>query len=159
VEHQVDLAGAIVIGSALGRGSGVSRLKYCMASFLSAAAPLCPLIRLRAPDLTQDAEVARAYDADPLVHHGPLDARTIGEMATVIKHLPEQFPRLRLPLLLLHGAADITASPDGSRGLLDGARSPDKTLALYEGRRHDVLNEPGHEQVMTDIVTWLDAHR
>lgn len=159
VEHQNKLAGAIVIGCALGRGAGVSRLQFAMASVLSAAAPRFPLIRLRAGDMSQDPEVARAYAADPLVHHHRLDARFLGEMTTVIRRLPGDFYRLRLPLLLLHGEADITASPEGSRGLFDGARSIDKTLKLYEGRRHDVLNEPGHEQVMADVTAWLGAHR
>lgn len=159
LEHQDELAGAVVIGSALGRGAGVSRLRFGMASVLSAVAPRLPLIGLRAVDMTQDPEVARAYDADPLVHHGRFDARILGEIATVIKRLPAEFRRLRLPLLLLHGEADITASPAGSHGLLDGAGSADKTLKLYAGRRHDVLNEPGHEEVMGDITTWLDNHR
>jgi len=158
LEHQDELAGAIVIGSALGRGSGVSRTQFGMASLLSAIAPRVPLIRLRATDLTGDPAVAEKYEADPLVHHGRLDARMLGEVATVMRRLPAHFHRIRLPLLLIHGDADVTASPEGSRALLHGARSPDKTLKLYQGRRHDVLNEPGHEQVMVDITTWLAVH-
>lgn len=159
LEHQQELAGAIVVGSALGRGSGVSRIQFGMASLLAAIAPRAPLIRLRATDLTGDPAVAETYEADPLVHHGRLDARMLGEVATAMRRLPADFHRLRLPLLLIHGAADVTASPEGSRALLLGARSPDKTLKLYQGRRHDVLNEPGHEQVMRDVTAWLVAHR
>jgi alpha-beta hydrolase superfamily lysophospholipase len=155
LQHQDKLAGAIVIGSALGRGAGISRVQYALAAVLSAAAPRCPLIRLRATDMTSDPEVARSYEADPLVHHGRLDARFIGEMARAMRRLPRESHRLRLPLLLIHGADDITANPEGSRGLHDGARSVDKTLVLYPGRRHDVLNEPGHEHVMADVIAWL----
>ena len=61
-------------------------------------------------------------------------------------------------MLLLHGGADITASPDGSRGLFEGVSSEDKTLRIYEGLRHNVLNEPGNQQVITDITDWLAAH-
>jgi acylglycerol lipase len=64
----------------------------------------------------------------------------------------------RLPLLLLHGAEDRTADPEGSRALMHGAFSCDKTLKMYPGRRQDLLNEPGHEQVMGDIISWLAAH-
>lgn len=159
LDHQDEIAGAVVIGSALGRGSGVSRLQFEMASLLSRFAPYCPLIRIRASDMTRDPEVARTYDADPLVHHGRLNARIVGEVAGAIRWLPNEFHRLTLPLLLLHGAADITASPAGSAGLYENAGSVDKTIRLYEGCRHDLLNEPEHDLVVADIVAWLDAHR
>jgi alpha-beta hydrolase superfamily lysophospholipase len=58
-------------------------------------------------------------------------------------------------LLLLHGADGITANPEGSRGLYEAAQSADKTLLLYPGRRHDVLNEPGYGDVIADVVAWL----
>ena len=159
LEHQDDLAGLVIVGSALDRGAGVSRLQFKAASLLSALAPRCPLIRLRAAEMTQDADTVRAYDADPLVYHGRLNARAVGEIASAIRSLPMDFPRLRAPLFVLHGAADLTANPDGSRSLLAGAGSADKTLTIYDGRRHDLLNEPGHEEVMSDVVGWLDAHR
>lgn len=159
IHHQDQLAGAIVVGSALGRGSGISRFQFGMASLFSAVAPRFPLIRLHAADMTHDAEVAKAYETDPLIHHGRFDARFLGEVATVMRRLPADFHRLRLPLLLLHGAADITADPEGSRALLQQAGSADKTLRLYAGRRHDVLNGPGCEQVMLDVTDWLAAHR
>lgn len=158
LDQQSELAGAIVVGCALGRGSGVSRLQFAVASALSAVAPRCPVIRLRATDMTSDWEVARAYQSDPLVHHGRLDARFLGEMSSAIRRLPAEFHRLQLPLLLLHGADDITANPDGSRGLFDGVSSEDKVLKIYDGRRHDLLNERGNEQVMKDITEWLTEH-
>lgn len=159
IQHQDRLAGAIVVGSALGRGSGISRFQFGMASLFSTVAPRFPLIRLHAADMMHDAGAARAYDADPRIHHGRLDARFVGEVATVMRRLPADFHRLQLPLLLLHGAADVTADPEGSRALQQHAGSADKTLRLYAGRRHDVLNEPGYQQVMRDVVDWLAAHR
>jgi alpha-beta hydrolase superfamily lysophospholipase len=41
--------------------------------------------------------------------------------------------------------------------LYDQARSPDKTLNLYDGLYHETLNEPERKQVLADIVAWLDA--
>ena len=37
------------------------------------------------------------------------------------------------------------------------AGSRDKTLKLYEGRYHDPLNDLGKDEVMADIVAWIDA--
>jgi acylglycerol lipase len=40
---------------------------------------------------------------------------------------------------------------------LDMAGSSDKTLKLYDGHFHDLLNDVGREAVMSDILSWIDA--
>jgi alpha-beta hydrolase superfamily lysophospholipase len=37
------------------------------------------------------------------------------------------------------------------------AGSKDKTLKLYEGHFHDLLNDIDKEVVMADIQAWIDA--
>ena len=39
----------------------------------------------------------------------------------------------------------------------DTAGSKDKTLKLYEGHVHDLLNDLRKEAVMTDIKVWIEA--
>ena len=48
-------------------------------------------------------------------------------------------------------------NPKGSQLFFDTAGSTDKTLKLYDGHVHDLLNDHGREQVMADVVAWLDA--
>ncbi len=45
----------------------------------------------------------------------------------------------------------------GSQEFFDKAGSTDKTLKLYEGHFHDLLNDVGKEGVMGDILGWLKA--
>ena len=65
---------------------------------------------------------------------------------------------LELPLLILHGTADKATRPDGSQLFYDKAGSKDKTLKLYEGHYHDLLNDLDREKVMADITGWIDKH-
>ena len=67
------------------------------------------------------------------------------------------FPRITLPLIIIHGTADKAAKSDGSRHFQEQAGSRDKTLKLYEGRYHDPLNDFGREEVIADILTWIDS--
>jgi hypothetical protein len=53
--------------------------------------------------------------------------------------------------------ADHATRPDGSQEFFDKASSTDKTLKLYEGHFHDLLNDLGREEVMDDIIGWIDA--
>lgn len=65
--------------------------------------------------------------------------------------------RIRLPVLLLHGGADVMASPEGSKFLDANIGSSDKTLRIYPELYHEILNEPEREQVLAEIEEWLAA--
>jgi alpha-beta hydrolase superfamily lysophospholipase len=57
----------------------------------------------------------------------------------------------------MHGTADKVTKPAGSQQFFDEAGSADKTLKMYEGHVHDLLNDYDRDVVMTDITKWLDA--
>ena len=60
-------------------------------------------------------------------------------------------------MLILHGTADKATKPSGSQLFYDTAGSTDKTLKLYEGDFHDLLNDIDKEAVMADITGWIDS--
>jgi alpha-beta hydrolase superfamily lysophospholipase len=70
--------------------------------------------------------------------------------------------RSSLPLLLVSGSQD----PVGGGGQLVevlGQRYRDVglvdvTVKLYDGARHELLNEINRDEVTSDVVSWLDAH-
>jgi|GEM_PF-1381263 len=64
---------------------------------------------------------------------------------------------LSLPLLLLHGAEDRIASPSDSERLHSHVRSTDKTLQLFEGYDHPLVDDPGHALVRDKIGQWIEA--
>jgi alpha-beta hydrolase superfamily lysophospholipase len=79
-------------------------------------------------------------------------------MVRADERLKQEFPLITLPVLILHGTADQATRPSGSRRFYDNAGSSDKTLKLYDGHFHDLLNDVDKEVVMADIQTWLSAH-
>jgi alpha-beta hydrolase superfamily lysophospholipase len=60
-------------------------------------------------------------------------------------------------VLILDWTADKVTKPGGSQLFYDTAGSRDKTLKLYEGHVHDLLNDLDKEQVMADITGWINA--
>lgn len=66
-------------------------------------------------------------------------------------------PQFRVPILIIHGTDDKATRYQGSQLFYDNAGSTDKTLKLYEGHYHDLLNDLGKEEVMADIQSWLDT--
>lgn len=76
------------------------------------------------------------------------------------RHSPGPEPTSRLNtrakwLWILHGTADKAARASGSQAFFDAAGSKDKTLKLYEGHVHDLLNDVGREAVMAGVLAWI----
>ena len=97
-------------------------------------------------------------NSDPLIAHETQPTKTLAEMVRADERLKKEFPLITLPVLILHGTADEATKPSGSQRFFDMAGSKDKTLKLYEGHFHDLLNDVGKEQVMADIENWIDRH-
>ena len=125
---------------------------------LSAVVPTLGIFDVDPERVSRDPEVVRAYVEDPLVHHGKLPARSIGEFAAAVDRFPSQVPQLSLPLLVMHGTGDRIVPIAASLMVNDGAGSEDKQLELYDGLYHEILNEPEQDQVMSDIVGWIEKH-
>jgi len=72
--------------------------------------------------------------------------------------LNQSGPLITLPLLMVHGSADLIADVEGARDLFAQIASMDKELIVYDGLYHEVMNEPERDRVLDDIVAWLDRH-
>ncbi|CAN0915245.1 Caffeoylshikimate esterase [Linum grandiflorum] len=87
--------------------------------------------------------------------------RTALEMLKTTQEIEERLEDVSLPLLILHGEADIVTDPSVSKELHEKAKSSDKTLKLYNDAYHSLLEgEPDETiiQVLNDIISWLDQH-
>ena len=83
-------------------------------------------------------------------------AITVAALVRADERLKREFPRITLPVFIMHGTVDKATVPSGSQFFYDTAGSKDKTLKLYEGHFHDLLNDLGKEGVMADIKAWIE---
>ncbi|KAH7682612.1 2-acylglycerol O-acyltransferase protein [Dioscorea alata] len=87
--------------------------------------------------------------------------RTALEMLRTTQELENQLQEVSLPLLILHGEADIVTDPSVSKALYEKANSKDKKLCLYKDAYHSLLEGEPDEmifQILDDIISWLDEH-
>ena len=96
-------------------------------------------------------------NSDPLIADESQPAQTAAELARADDRLRREMPLITLPVFIIHGTADKATKPSGSQHFYDEAGSTDKSLKLYEGHYHDLLNDVGREGVMQDIVSWIEA--
>ncbi|MDQ4011198.1 MAG: lysophospholipase [Actinomycetota bacterium] len=157
-EQGTALDGLVLSGPLVEVTVGSALLKR-LAGVLSALAPNLGVTALDVDEkICRDPEVVRSYREDPLVYLGKVKARTGAEILATTLILPARLPRLSVPLLLLHGTGDEICAPTGSTMLHDRVSSPDKTVRRYPDLYHEVFNEPERDEVLTDLVCWLEQH-
>ncbi len=152
------IAGAVVSAPALDT-STATPVQRVLAPVLSRLAPGLGVLTLDAETVSRDPEVVAAYRADPLTHTGRMVARTGTEILLGAAAMPARLRGLRLPLLVVHGGADRLVPPAASEVVRRHAGSPDVTVRIYDGLYHEPHNEPEKDEVLDDVVAWLDAHR
>ncbi len=129
-------------------------------SFLKGLSHITPhthVFSLNNKDFSRDSSVVESMNNDPLIKGESQPAQTAAAMIRADERLKKGFPTITLPLLILHGTEDKATKPSGSQHFYEQAGSRDKTLKLYEGHFHDLLNDIDKEVVMTDILNWIDA--
>jgi alpha-beta hydrolase superfamily lysophospholipase len=156
LDHQAELAGLICESFA----HELPAPDFALAVFkgLSHVAPHAHVLHLPNERFSRDPRVVEAMNNDPLVAHETQPTQTMAAMVRADERLKKEFPLITLPLLILHGTLDKNTKPSGSQHFYDRAGSTDKTLKLYEGGFHDLLNDIDKEAVMRDVKTWINAH-
>lgn len=151
-----DVRGIILSGAALPAGNGRRSIVQRIIRAVGRVLPRLPLIKLKAADVSRDAEVVALYESDPLNYRGRMSAGLLAAMMRASGTIDSRASRIQTPLLILHGGEDALTSVGGSRRLYERASSADKTLRVYDGLYHEILNEPERDQVIADIVAWMD---
>ncbi|MBT1546458.1 alpha/beta hydrolase [Curtobacterium aurantiacum] len=110
--------------------------------------------------LTRDRKIIDAVAVDPLA----VEADVIGlfGLADTLRLLgvPRRGIPHDLPMLLQVGSDDALGGPRSIERLAQAyrrrGRLSDVTVQVYEGARHEIYNETNRDEVVADLVAWLD---
>ncbi len=149
--------GVVLLSPALIVSRDLSPLLQKLAPLLNAVAPHLKTVRLDATAVSRDPKVVSDYVNDPLNYTGKIFVRTGHETLQATKSIRGYFPEFNWPVLILHGTADRLTEPEGSQLFYDQISSKDKTLRLFQGWYHELLNEPEKEQVFELIKDWISS--
>lgn len=115
--------------------------------------------------LSRDEAEVDEYVADPWCGFDVPD-ETLPQLFGPAARLadPDALGQIRgdLPILIASGRAD-PLSGDGQLVALLGSRYEDVgvtdvTVSVYNGARHEILNETNRDEVTADIIGWIDDH-
>ena len=110
--------------------------------------------------LSRDPAEVDAYIADPLCGF-PFTTQLAVDLLDALPGLlaKEKLARIRkdLPTYVFSGERDpVGANIKGLNESLRDAGFTKLTSRIYPGARHETLNETNRDEVMRDVIAWLD---
>ena len=156
LDHQSEMAGLISESFAY----EIPAPDFVLAVFkgLGHVAPHAHILHLPNERFSRDPQVVEAMNADPLIAHETQPTQTMAALVRAEERIKSGLAQITLPVLILHGTLDKNTKPSGSQHFYDTVASKDKTLKLYEGGFHDLLNDIDKKAVMVEITNWITAH-
>jgi acylglycerol lipase len=125
---------------------------------LSRVTPRLGVYSVDAEGVSNDPEEVRKYEEDPLNHHGKVPMRTISQLAGEVRAFPDAVAAITVPTLIMYSTTDPIVAPSGSEMLAERIGSTDVTIRDWPGLLHELFNEPERDQVIAEMLDWLDAH-
>ncbi|MFA9429010.1 alpha/beta fold hydrolase [Egicoccus sp. AB-alg2] len=158
----------------LGHGTGATlavRLGQQLGELVAALVLAAPLLGARpgnhledprlsvepyaARDLSRDPAVGGRFAADPLVWRGQLPLATAAALHRGLR-LVDRGPRLRQPVLWLHGTADRIVPVEPTRDALRRLVPADRlTEHLVEGARHQLFTPVDRDDTVAAVTGFL----
>lgn len=108
--------------------------------------------------LSRDARVGEAYEADPLVWHGPFKRETLLATAAELEIINDGGDLGSLATLWVHGGDDQLVPVGPTREGIERIRGFDLTEHVFPGARHEVFNETNADQVLDTVVSFITEH-
>ncbi len=121
--------------------------------------PELPYIAFDPEAISRDPRAGAEYAADPLVYHGQYKRGLLEAEVKALDRFDEDVDRLSMPVLFLHGTDDPFVPYERSLAAVRQMPTQDLTVHVYEGARHEVLNETNRDEVIGHLCDWLDRIR
>ena len=120
-------------------------------------APELPHVEFDPLDVSRDPAAGASYAADPLVYHGQYKRGLLQAEVVALDQFAANIDKLTMPVAVLHGTEDPFVPYERSVQAVQDMPTDDVTIHLYEGGRHEVLNEINRDEVISDLASWIDS--
>ncbi|MFC3415358.1 alpha/beta hydrolase [Algoriphagus hitonicola] len=155
LKYRPEVNGIILSAPAIKEAEGTSALLVAISGVLNRISPKLKALVLDIVGISRIPEELEKYKNDPLVYQGKIPVRTGYELLQMMRFIQSNVYRFDFPFLIMHGTADRLTNPKGSRLLFDKSSSRDKTLKIFEGAYHELLNDSDQEEVLSLILDWV----
>ncbi len=119
------------------------------------AAPDLPPATTDFSGMSRDAAEVELYATDPLVYRGKYKRPLLEAEMIALDQFQADIDELTMPVLFCHGDDDPFVDYRTSLAAVEAMPSTDKTIRVYEGARHELVNETNRDEVIEEIATFV----
>lgn len=157
LHHTKHISGVICTSPAIGR-LGISPVLWQLAKFLNKIWPsLSTPTGLNISKLSHDPDFIKYTKNDPL-YHRKATPRFGMEVKKTVDFIQDHAAEFTLPSFFIHGTTDEIASIEGSRRFVKNTENSGLKYKEYDGGYHELFNDTMKNQVLGDIVVWLNQN-
>lgn len=150
------LAGQILSGAAVNRLPAAKGIKSSLLKILSKVAKMKMIKNIVENDICSVEQVVEDYKNDQLV----LKEATVNLFSQFLvygrEEINEDIGDYKYPCFIVHGEKDKIVPVEIGKYLYDNIASEDKQIKIYDNLYHEILNENEKDEVIGDMITWLD---
>ena len=150
------LQGQIFSGPAVNRLPAARGLRTGLLKVLSKITKMKMVKNVVGNDICSVKEVVEDYKNDPLI----LKEATANLFAQFLvygrEYINENITDYKYPCFIAHGEKDKIVPKEIGEYLYESISSKDKEIKVYDNLYHEILNEDEKDQVIADMINWLD---
>jgi alpha-beta hydrolase superfamily lysophospholipase len=106
--------------------------------------------------MSRDERTVAEYASDPLVYHGTYQRQLLEAEVAALERFNAELDRITMPVLFLHGDSDPFVPYETSMAAVKQMPTTDLTVRVYEGARHELVNELNREEVIAALATFVE---
>jgi len=142
------LTGAVFLGAVLGDWEWAREVL---------ALPELPEADSDPSGMSRDQAVCEDYANDPLVYHGLYKRPLLVAEVQALDEFRAELDRITIPVAVFHGDADPFVPYGPTVDAVKAMASLDQRIKVYEGARHELVNETNKDEVIADLIRWIDG--
>ncbi|KPA78936.1 putative monoglyceride lipase [Leptomonas pyrrhocoris] len=148
--------GVVLSGPALSLTNPPPSFVLPLGSFFAQWVPKLPIFSVDVSLISHNLPVFQFAMQDPFYARVKLTARFTAEMLREQERAASDIDKSTFPFLIVHGEDDQLCSLSKSKWFHEHAPSKDKHLVSYAGAAHEVLTEVCRNDVMNDVVKFIN---
>lgn len=154
-ERRGELSGLILTSPCLELKLPIPAWKAQLAQWLDRVWPTLSMPNGITPDMvSRDTAVQTAYRTDPL-NYAKVSVRWFQELHRSMERAWSDRELLEIPVLVLQAGDDGVINADAVELFTSGIAG-NASFHRFPGLRHEVLNEPEREQILQQMVAWME---
>ncbi|WP_419947320.1 alpha/beta hydrolase [Candidatus Poriferisodalis sp.] len=145
-ENPGDVAGIVLLGAVIGDWNWARE---------ALAQPELPPATTDFSGMSRDEATVEAYSTDPLIYRGRYKRPLLEAEMVALDLFSANVDLLTMPVLFCHGTDDPFVDYRTSLEAVQSMPSDDKTIRLYEGARHELVNETNRDEIIDEITGFV----